>query len=222
MSHTWNIRRPEKSVKAKSSLGSGLARHLRGGWHLRRSFRGDELQTWQNILTCLLFSPISLSLLDNSFWKPQPGFYPSLFGKASNAVIQIFQVRLSLEATKNIFINSSAVPAFFRGGCDIQKKKRGYLGLLSTLKEKEKRKRGKCFIPDSDLLTKSRPDIWGNLCDASLCFPTLIQILRKKIKVSTHLALSQTTSYASPSAKQMHAFECAWFLPDRLQIFLST
>lgn len=67
-------------------------------------------------------------------------------------VMQIFQIRLSLEATKNIFINSLAVPAFGGGGYSDMKKgglRWQYFQLF------ERRKKKKILIHNSDVLTSA-------------------------------------------------------------------
>lgn len=54
-------------------------------------------------------------------------------------VMQIFQMRLSLDATKNIFINSLQWLLFGWGGCGVRYEKKGAeITLLSTIEEKKK------------------------------------------------------------------------------------
>lgn len=64
-------------------------------------------------------------------------------------VMQIFQIRLSLEATKNIFINSFGSACFFGGYSDMKKGGWDY-NTFNYLREEEK-----ILIQDSDVLTSS-------------------------------------------------------------------
>lgn len=65
-------------------------------------------------------------------------------------VMQIFHIKLSLEATKNIFINSLEEPAF-RGLLRYEKRRSG-ITLLSTIREGGEEK---TIIQDSNALASS-------------------------------------------------------------------
>lgn len=71
-------------------------------------------------------------------------------------VMQIFQMRLSLDATKNIFINSLQWLLFGWGVWGKIWKKGAEITLLSTSEEKKKKKKKKkTLIQDSDVLANS-------------------------------------------------------------------
>lgn len=83
--------------------------------------------------------------------------------KASNMVIQIFQIRLWLEATENIFINSLAVLAFWRL---LRYEKRGlglqYFQLLRRDRERKKKITHPRFRCTYELCwMNSWPNLWG-------------------------------------------------------------
>lgn len=110
-----------------------------------------------------------LSLLGILFWKFRldlhRGSCSSLFRMASNMVIQIFQIRLSLEATKNIFIKSSVVHCFFEVAPICKKGDWDYNTFNYWREEEEEGKGAGGAHPWFSWTYRmdSWPELWGNL-----------------------------------------------------------
>lgn len=151
-----------KICEAKSSLRSSLVWHLRGMTFEAKKRRAVDITKCLFFFYFFVVDTPTFSFRNSSLTSTKNLAWASL--KASNMVIQIFQIRLSLEATKNIFINSLAVLAFWR--LLRYEKKGAGITILSTIWEKKKKKKNPHprFRCTYELCwMNSWPSLWGIL-----------------------------------------------------------